>query len=152
MFKKGKKYWRPGVNFINILYGCLFHTKVFCAAFRQLHFGFVVFWRKYIGAKAARKMFMKLTSAFWYLRNILRTQPPRKTRASFKNFQKRNLQTVAHICMSRPLFLDSMHCGKTSNLSIVLTSHLCMRFFTLQCILEVITLVHEINKNHKTKT
>jgi len=33
---------------------------VFCAAFLYLQFGFVIFWRKNIGAKAARKMWMKL--------------------------------------------------------------------------------------------
>jgi len=37
----------------------IFHTKVFCAAFLLLKFGFVFFWRKNIGAKAARKMSMK---------------------------------------------------------------------------------------------
>ncbi len=32
-------------------------------SFSLLQFGFVIFWRKNIGAKAARKMLMKLTTA-----------------------------------------------------------------------------------------
>jgi len=43
-------------------YMWLFHTKVFCAAFLYLQFGFVIFWHKNIGAKAARKMLVKLTT------------------------------------------------------------------------------------------
>jgi hypothetical protein len=35
--------------------------KVFCAAFMPLQFGFVIFWRKDFGAKAAHKMLVKLT-------------------------------------------------------------------------------------------
>jgi len=49
------------VNFINIL--CPpFWTKVLCTAFLQLQFGFVIFWQKNIGAKAACKLLMKLTT------------------------------------------------------------------------------------------
>ena len=36
-------------------YRQIFCTKVLCAAFMCLHFGFVCFWQKEIGAKAARK-------------------------------------------------------------------------------------------------
>jgi hypothetical protein len=46
----------PGVNFTKI-----FHTKVFCAPFMCLQFGFVIFWRKDFGAKAVNKMLVKLT-------------------------------------------------------------------------------------------
>ncbi len=42
----------------------LFDSKVLCAAFLQLQFGFIIFWQKNIGAKAACKMLMKLTTAF----------------------------------------------------------------------------------------
>jgi hypothetical protein len=35
--------------------------KVFCAAFMCLQVGFVIFWRKDFGAKAAHKMLVKLT-------------------------------------------------------------------------------------------
>jgi len=35
--------------------------KVLCAAFLLLQYGFVTFWQKIIGAKAAHKMLMKLT-------------------------------------------------------------------------------------------
>jgi hypothetical protein len=44
-----------------IFYEQLFHTKVFCADFMCLQFGFVIFWRKGFGAKAAHKMLVKLT-------------------------------------------------------------------------------------------
>ncbi len=37
------------------------HTKVLCPAFKCLQFGFVIFWRKDFGAKAAHKMLVKLT-------------------------------------------------------------------------------------------
>ncbi len=49
----------PGVNFTNILRAA-FCTKVFCAAFMCLQFGFVNFWQKDFGAKAAHKMLVKL--------------------------------------------------------------------------------------------
>jgi len=39
----------------------LFRTKVFCTAFLWLQFGFLIFWHKNIGAKAAGKMLVKLT-------------------------------------------------------------------------------------------
>jgi hypothetical protein len=35
--------------------------QVFCAAFICLQFGFVIFWQKEFGAKAAHKMLVKLT-------------------------------------------------------------------------------------------
>jgi hypothetical protein len=37
------------------------HAKVLCAGFMCLQFGFVIFWRKDFGAKAAHKMLLKLT-------------------------------------------------------------------------------------------
>ena len=43
-------------------YEQLFCTKVFCTAFMCLQFGFVIFWQKKIGAKAAHKMLVKLTT------------------------------------------------------------------------------------------
>jgi len=39
-----------------------FHTKVFCAAFFQLQFGFVIFWCKIISAKGMCKMLVKLST------------------------------------------------------------------------------------------
>jgi len=48
------------VNFTNILRAA-FHTKVLCAAFMCLQFGFVIFWWKDFGAKAAHKMLVKLS-------------------------------------------------------------------------------------------
>jgi hypothetical protein len=44
-----------------ILYKQLFHTKVLCAPFMCLQFGFVIFWQKEFGTKAALKMLVKLT-------------------------------------------------------------------------------------------
>ncbi len=41
----------------------LFHMKVLCKAFLYLQFGFVIFWQKNIGAKAAHKMLVKFTTA-----------------------------------------------------------------------------------------
>jgi hypothetical protein len=35
--------------------------KVFCAAFMCSQFGFVIFWQKDLGAKAAHKMLVQLT-------------------------------------------------------------------------------------------
>jgi hypothetical protein len=43
------------VSISPIFYEELFHTKVFCAAFMCLQFGFVIFWRKDFGEKAAHK-------------------------------------------------------------------------------------------------
>jgi len=44
-----------------IFYDQLFRTKVFHATFMYLQFGFVIFWRKDFGKKAAHKMLVKLT-------------------------------------------------------------------------------------------
>ncbi len=38
-----------------------FFIACFCAAFMCLQFGFVIFWQKDFGAKAAHKMLVKLT-------------------------------------------------------------------------------------------
>jgi hypothetical protein len=50
----------PGVNFTNIL-GAAFSYKIFLRSFCELTFGFVIFWQKDFGAKAAHKMLVKLT-------------------------------------------------------------------------------------------
>ncbi len=55
------RFCSPGVNFTNILQAP-FCMKVFCAAFLWLHYGFEIFWRKYIGTKAACRRLMKLTT------------------------------------------------------------------------------------------
>ena len=44
----------------HIFYEQLFHLKVFGAALVCLQFGFVIFWRKDFGIKAAHKMLVKL--------------------------------------------------------------------------------------------
>jgi hypothetical protein len=44
-----------------IFYEQLFHMKHFFAAFMCLQFGYVIFWQKDFGAKAAHKMLVKLT-------------------------------------------------------------------------------------------
>jgi hypothetical protein len=48
------------VSISPIFYEQLFHAKVFCAAFMCLQLGFVIFWQKDFGAKAAHKMLVKL--------------------------------------------------------------------------------------------
>ncbi len=58
---------RDQVSISPIFYEQLFHTKVFCAAIMCLQFGFVIFWRKDFGAKAAHKMLLKLTPEAVYL-------------------------------------------------------------------------------------
>ncbi len=41
--------------------------KVFCAAYMCLQFGFVIFWQKDFGAKAAHKMLVKLTPGLMFV-------------------------------------------------------------------------------------
>jgi len=52
---------RLEVSISPIFYEQLYCTKLFCRAFFYLQFGFVIFCRKNIGAKAVGKMLMKLT-------------------------------------------------------------------------------------------
>jgi len=57
---------------VNFLY------KSVCTVFLYLCFGFVIFWRKKIGAKGVRKMLMKLTLVYYYVSGIwtsLRAEP-----------------------------------------------------------------------------
>jgi len=51
-------------------YEQFFHTKVFCAAFLYLKFGFVIFWQKNIDPKAAHKILATLTTGVNFI-NIL---------------------------------------------------------------------------------
>jgi hypothetical protein len=48
-------------QFHQYFYNELFLTEVFCADFMCLQFGFVIFWQKDFGAKAAHKMLVKDT-------------------------------------------------------------------------------------------
>jgi hypothetical protein len=57
------------VSISTIFYEQLFCTKVICAAFLCLKFGFVIFWRKDFGAKAAHKMLVKLTPSLYNQNN-----------------------------------------------------------------------------------
>ncbi len=50
------------VSISSTFYVSHFCTKVFCAVLLYLQFGFVILWQNNIGAKAARKMLMKLTT------------------------------------------------------------------------------------------
>jgi len=69
-------------------YERLFLTKVLCAAFIELQFGFCIFWRKNISAKAACKMLSKLSTG--PLRTLVhqrphgRDEPAHRTHASAK--------------------------------------------------------------------
>jgi hypothetical protein len=56
------------VNFTNILQA-VFYTKVLCAPFMCLQFGFVIFWQKDFGTKAAHKMLVKLTPSLPFASN-----------------------------------------------------------------------------------
>jgi hypothetical protein len=49
-----------------------FVQKFFCAALMCLQFGFVIFWQKDFGAKAAHKMLVKLAPGLemFYSRNL----------------------------------------------------------------------------------
>ncbi len=49
-----------GVNFINVLRAAFTYVSCACS-FLCLHFRFVLYWRKTVGAKAARRMLMKLS-------------------------------------------------------------------------------------------
>jgi len=49
------------INFINILQAAFSYQKVLCTPFMCLQFGFVIFWQKEFGTKAAYKMLVKLT-------------------------------------------------------------------------------------------
>ncbi len=63
MKKLLKKYWWNWhqVSISSIFYEELFSMKIFCAAFVCLQFGFVIFWQKDFGTKAALKILAKLT-------------------------------------------------------------------------------------------
>ncbi len=64
------QFWGPEggrctqVSISSTFYECLFCTKMLWAAFLCLHFGYDIFWQQNIGAKAARKILMKLTTGF----------------------------------------------------------------------------------------
>jgi hypothetical protein len=52
--------WRPGVNFTNVLNAAFMHVS--CApSFLCLHFMFVLYRRKTVGAKVACRMLVKFT-------------------------------------------------------------------------------------------
>jgi hypothetical protein len=62
-YKKGWSRFskrKADVNFTNISQAAFLYEN-FCAAFMCLQFGFVSFWQKDFGAKAAHKMLVKLT-------------------------------------------------------------------------------------------
>ena len=51
---------KQGVNFTKILRAAFLNESVF-QSFTWLRFGFVIFWQKEFGTKAAHKMLVKLT-------------------------------------------------------------------------------------------
>ncbi len=61
-----------------IFYEQLFHTKVLDAAFMCLQFGFLIFWRKDFGTKAAHKMLVKLTPVGSFLRTPWLAKPVKR--------------------------------------------------------------------------
>ena len=76
--KKQESFFATKCQFHQHFTSSFFCTKVFGAAFLCLQVGFVIFWQKKIGAKAACKMLVKLTQglfkffriAFW---SVIRT-------------------------------------------------------------------------------
>jgi len=52
--------------------------KVFCAAFLEFQFSFVIFWRKNIGTKVACKMLMKLTTGVNFINMLMHSFYDRK--------------------------------------------------------------------------
>jgi hypothetical protein len=61
---------KPEVNFTNILRSAF--TYVNCAgSFLCLRFRFVLYWRKTVGAKAARRMLVKLTPGDNPMKDVL---------------------------------------------------------------------------------
>ncbi len=57
LFSRGKE--RQGVNFTNVLCASFLQVSFACG-FLCLHFRFIIYWRKIVGAKAAHRMLMKL--------------------------------------------------------------------------------------------
>ncbi len=58
------------VSISPMFYEQLFRMKVFCEAFMCLQFGFVIFWLKDFGAKAAHEILVKLTPSVFVLDEI----------------------------------------------------------------------------------
>ncbi len=56
-------YFQPGVNFTNILWTAFLYENL-CTAFKCFQLGFVIFWQKDFGTKAANKMLVKLPSGW----------------------------------------------------------------------------------------
>jgi len=52
--------WQSGDNFINLLRERFLYESAL-RSFSLLHFGFKIFWQKYIGEKSVHEMLMKLT-------------------------------------------------------------------------------------------
>ena len=60
----------PGVNFANILRAVFLYKNVL-HSFYMLIFGFIIFWQKEIGAKAARKMLVNLSTEYRLIMNLI---------------------------------------------------------------------------------
>jgi hypothetical protein len=65
-------FYTRQVSISPIFYKQLFRTKVFCAAFMCLQFGFIIFGQKDFSAKAAHKMLAKLMPGQY---SKVRTEP-----------------------------------------------------------------------------
>jgi hypothetical protein len=72
-------------------YAQLFCTKVLRKAFLSLDLRFVLFWRKTIGAKAARNELVKLTPADWQLLLPYILMKLSRSALRFKDLDKLNL-------------------------------------------------------------
>ncbi len=83
-----------------IVYEQLFCTKVIGTAFMCLQFGFVIFWQKDFGVKAAHKMLLKLTLgwtntlAYYNIHALQIGNVPRPRGLYHKTLQIRNVQIL----------------------------------------------------------
>ncbi len=82
--------WLLQVSISKTFYTRLFHTKVFCAAFLQLQFDFVIFWCKNFSAKGMCKMLVKLSTG---------VKARQKKRNSERDREKELRRTMCVICV-----------------------------------------------------
>ncbi len=100
------------VSISSTFYLSLICTTVFCEAFLQLQFGFVVFWRKNNGKKAACKMLMKLTTEQTFsgrkMREIKETSGFLKVTQHSLLLQGKIIRQL-YLCLKESRYLQTMY-------------------------------------------
>ncbi len=86
-----------------IFYEQFFHTKVLYAAYMCLQFGFLIFWRKDFGAKAAHKMLVKLTPVGDYNRKFWTRTYCTIIRVKVNKLLKYEWKVLHHFIMPRAM-------------------------------------------------